>query len=325
MLKHFALLGSICSRRSSHRGLSCERRVPRILRQPSVVFALMLITLLVNTASLPAVLISTGSGDASSDASVGIASYGSTVYLGNGWVITAGHVGSQDIQFGSTTYTPVGGTYHTITLNGDLADIVLYQVQHSGTYPNVPAVPLTTSAPQIGDQVTAIGYGQGANQPQLYFSSDAAYGYDLDGQQSVHQLTGTGLLANASVVANPSGVTGPVLLSNTSWNSTDVFSTYANQSNSFLLTPGDSGGALLNSSGQLMGILEAVYQYGDQTMPPTTGIFGEVSAAVSLYSYVGLINPIIVPEPASCLLVGSAALALVVLARGRRRTTSTAA
>src|SRR5271170_1227159 len=46
---------------------------------------------------------------------VGAIGSASGVYLYNGWVITAAHVGAGNFVLGTTTYTPIAGTTRSLT------------------------------------------------------------------------------------------------------------------------------------------------------------------------------------------------------------------
>jgi hypothetical protein len=260
---------------------------------------------------------------------------GSADYIGNGYVITARHVtnpGPVNVVFGGTTYFPVAGTTQFF---GD-SDIIAYQVLSAGNqHPNVTPLQVSGAAPVDGETVTAVGFGQGATgAEQLYYYDGTTFatpslahpanvgGYNLDGVPGVTERWGQGTLTDASNVGDPAGATGPVTVNG--FNSTDVFSQYytglederANVAlgplgnpNEFLVTGGDSGGALINSSGQLIGILETELIFNNQSA--TVGLFGNASGAVSLADFAGQINSFAAPEPSSLLLaaIGFGAIA----------------
>jgi len=86
----------------------------------------------------------------------------SGVYLGNDWVMTAGHVGSGTFALSGTSYYLVPGSVRGVIVSGTLADITLFQIS---TAPALPSLTISGSAPaaftgfQAGDQVVMIGYG----------------------------------------------------------------------------------------------------------------------------------------------------------------------
>ena len=102
----------------------------------------------------------------------------SGVYLRNGWVLTAGHVGPGNFTLGSGQYTVVpntASTGFTWTFDGTVytADLTIFQVQPDGvttfSLPNLPALPIAISAPQAfglgqaGSRMAMVGFGDGNN------------------------------------------------------------------------------------------------------------------------------------------------------------------
>ena len=89
----------------------------------------------------------------------------SGVYLGNGWVLTAGHVGSGNFTLNGITYTPIPNTAQNIAPNASnktSADLTIYQI---ASPPNLPPLTLSSSDPvafsatQTGSTVAMLGYG----------------------------------------------------------------------------------------------------------------------------------------------------------------------
>ena len=131
------------------------------LRLAKSLFALM--TVLGSFSSAWAV---TGTGSAATTSSTPGAAYvgyiigqdGSTLsgtYLGNDYVLTAGHVGAGNFTLGTTTYDYVAGS--AVNIGG--ADLTLFRI--SGD-PGLPALTLPTLAnPPIVDSTSfyLIGYG----------------------------------------------------------------------------------------------------------------------------------------------------------------------
>ncbi len=84
---------------------------------------------------------------------VGQVNGASGTYLGNGWVITAAHVGAGDFTLGGVTYIPVSGT--TTEIDGGDVDITLFQI---ASPPSLPSLPLrqTTPVPFTGGTADAV-------------------------------------------------------------------------------------------------------------------------------------------------------------------------
>jgi hypothetical protein len=107
-----------------------------------------------------------GSGSVNGWDYVGRAQDAGGVYLGNGWVITAGHVGEGDLYLDGTTYDAVPNSAQTITDSTGEADLTLFQI---ATSPDLPALSIATEAPSAADmsgsggsEVAMIGYGSGS-------------------------------------------------------------------------------------------------------------------------------------------------------------------
>jgi hypothetical protein len=88
----------------------------------------------------------------------------SAVYLGNGWVLTARHVGSGVFSLRGVSYQPVTGSEHYFTTSTGTADLTLFQIS---TSPALNPLTLSQSAPVAfsdtppGDETVMIGYGGG--------------------------------------------------------------------------------------------------------------------------------------------------------------------
>ena len=190
------------------------------------------------------------------------------VYLGNGWVLTAGHVGEGDFYLDGNTYDAVPRTAQTITTSIGEADMTLFQI---ATNPNLPALTIATSAPSAadmfgsgGDQVAMIGYG----------GSSKSWGLNTVTKNNLEvQVDGYSFLTVDFETAYG-----------------DPPSDFANLDNDAVLIPGDSGGGdfiydPLTSEWELAGINEAVDSNSDSYM-------------VELGYYATQINAITaVPEP----------------------------
>jgi hypothetical protein len=86
----------------------------------------------------------------------------SGTYLGNGWVLTAAHIGGGSFTLNGTVYAFVSGSVHTFTDSNGMADLTLFQISPR---PNLPPLVLATSPPTelsssgLGSSVTMIGFG----------------------------------------------------------------------------------------------------------------------------------------------------------------------
>lgn len=174
---------------------------------------------------------------------VGTVNEASAVYLGNGWVLTAGHVGAGDFVLtngpdaGTYTYT---GVSRSISNSNGTADLTLFQIANA---PNLPTLSLATSNPSQflsaspGSQTVMIGFGG---------SNGETWGYDTVAlnNQSI-SVDGYPYVTNDFIVSDGSLSNGTTSITNNSQ-----------------LVSGDSGGGdfIYNSAlgeWQLAGINEA--------------------------------------------------------------------
>lgn len=118
----------------------------------------------------------------------------SGVYLGNGWVLTAGHVG-----FGNFTFVSSGVTYTAIAGSGinlkdvggtGYADMYMFEIADP---PSLPALnlalnpPVAASPTQAGDSVVMFGNGGARDSWGVNVVSEINVGpLDLAGEQAEH-------------------------------------------------------------------------------------------------------------------------------------------
>ena len=91
-------------------------------------------------------------------ANVGESTSGPTVtYLGNGWVLTANHVGAGTVVLAGQAYAEVAGSEHRL-INPDStpADLLLFQIQGN---PSLPPMQISPVSPAVDTRVTMIGSG----------------------------------------------------------------------------------------------------------------------------------------------------------------------
>lgn len=234
----------------------------------------------------------------------------SVVYLGDGWVLTAHHVGAGSVVLGGVTYPNLPGTELQLD-NGDgtFADLLLFAIY---PYPDLPPLQIATGTPAYGENLILVGHGHdrgaatswdpnGAPPPGPYDGWDWASTYSL--------RWGT----NQSEGGAGSRVLG-----------TEAFYTSFDSGGSVdecQAAVGDSGGAAFVETGsqwELAGILYAIGEY--QNQPTQTALYGNLTYAADLSYYRDQILAVTsMPEPAAlpCLLGGGTLLGLV--GRGRIR------
>ena len=88
-------------------------------------------------------------------------------YGGNGWVLTAAHVGAGSFTLGGATYSATGTTFSNFTYNSQVADLTLFQISGTPSLAN-----LSLAQPPTGSSVELIGFGGGKS-----WGDNTIYGY----------------------------------------------------------------------------------------------------------------------------------------------------
>jgi hypothetical protein len=267
----------------------------------------------------------------------------SGVYLGNGWVLTADHVGAGTFVLNGGTYTAVSGsatrlsspdTYGTASPVG--ADLLLFRVNGASS---LPGLTLASSEIANGQEIFSVGFGLSRpadETPTTYYisgsgsnttwsttysdtatGSDGAYaesggGVRMWGNNYVTTYNSTsGEIGNmGDPVVNTFSVNGPIQGFVTQFYQNTPYDTEEQQ-----IAVGDSGGGVFNDSDQLVGINDATLNLDGQ--PGNTAAYADGSEYADLFQYENQIEAITgVPEPAYASL---SVLSLGALAMKRRR------
>jgi hypothetical protein len=208
----------------------------------------------------------------------------SGVYLGNGWVLTAAHVGAGSFTVNGGSYLAVPGSAQGITDSNGTADLTLFQI---ATQPNLPSLTLSLNPPvpfsrtQTGSTVAMLGFGGGHGE---------TWGVD-----TVTQI-------NELVDLHPSF---PYVSNDFFTVDGQFFDGPASIINNYQLVSGDSGGGdfIFNAATQtweLAGINEVT---GSGTF---NGQNVNISGMVQLNTYASQIQAVVTPapEPATWALLG---------------------
>lgn len=280
------------------RSLRVLKAVPRASHRTGWALRLLLcasIALATTTAS--AVLIITGNGNTSAPpgtddpgfAHIGQRSSGglTLIYLGNGWVLTANHVGEADLLLASVVYPHVPGSGVRF-VNDDLtlADLMAFRIVGSPQLPALPILEIALLSPGIGTPVTMIGRGYNQDAPTSWMGLDGwSWG-----------TTGGAIRWGTNVVADPAGL--PV-------DDTDSFPVDFTKpgepgvtTHEAQVVTGDSGGAVfarnLAGNWELAGVLFAAHGFFEQ--PAQTALEGNLSYSVDLARFRDQIIPLVRPE-----------------------------
>jgi len=222
--------------------------------------------------------------------STGNEEYCSGVYLGNGWVLTAGHVGWGNFTLNGILYTPIPDSAQTFTDSNGTADLCLFAI---ASPPSLPSLIISSGAPVafaskqiLGSTAALLGIG-GAS-----VATDApSWGIDT-----------------VTEIDEPLPVTATINGASYTFNSHDFFTDNGTVTrgshpynwsiiNNSMVVNGDSGGGdfIYNSTTQkweLAGINEATGSWTGANGDPYYGN-GSFSAFVQLSYYASQITPII--------------------------------
>jgi hypothetical protein len=208
----------------------------------------------------------------------------SGVYLGQGWVITAGHVGAGELALEGAAYPPVPGSWTPLRGDGPTpADVGLFRVDPA---PKLPPLEIAGRGPGLGEALLLVGCGLGRGER---FEWDGRVGFRWDPvsvrRWGRNRVAATGLEVPGSGLSTHAFAT--------------LFSTGEPQEAQAAV--GDSGGGafvLRRGSWKLAGILFSVAGHPGQ--PAQTAIDGNATHLADLSRYREQIEAVTGPrsEPA---------------------------
>lgn len=196
----------------------------------------------------------------------------SAVYLGDGWVLTAAHVGAGPVVFEGARFAPVPGSAVTLDAPGALgkkADLVLFRVDPP---PDLPRLGLRKAPVQPGTPLLMMGYGRGRGEPAAF---EDKRGYEL--KLGAVKRWGTNR-AQDSRVPLPGPGSSLTLCFHTQFTSGET-------PHEAQASPGDSGGAVFArgaSHWKLAGLMIAVVAQG---RPRKLALYGDRTSVADLSFY----------------------------------------
>ena len=203
-------------------------------------------------------------------ANVGSVNGGSGTYLGNGWVLTAAHVGAGPIAFDSGAFQPDGRVIRLSNPDTSLADILLY---HLVLTPGLTGSVVSSSTPAIGSLVDLVGYGRIRGSAEQSFSTEygpkSGFYWSPNGTKSY----GRNLIQT--------GVTTRTLLGVGSFRGFILDFTPPDAQ----VATGDSGGAVFyknSATWELAGMIEALASF---VYPLPASVYGDESWIMDLPTY----------------------------------------
>lgn len=280
-------------------------------------FAICLAMTLVGQPAAQAVLIQTVSGtgnvtvppDDPGWANVGVLGVGTGIYLGDGWVLTASHVGVGPLVLSGTTYAAQAGTTVQLTNGGSpgrttLTDLILFRLEAPPA--GLSGLTIAATTPADGTPVTMIGAGRdrgpftewsidtGTEPPTwtVVPSGGDAAGYLTDITRAMRW--GTNAIDSSDVWVRASDLVPPLDVLSIA----TVFDVQPGGTEAQAVF-GDSGGGLFvknDMAWELAGLIFDVAAYAGQPVPGGTAVFGNLTYSADLSFYRPQIMAI-VPEP----------------------------
>ena len=288
---------------------------------------------------------------------VGVRGVGSAVYLGDGWALTAAHVGGGTVTLGGLDYTVVAGSAVRLKdpdLGGN-TDLVLMKLnpnETTGLLPPLPTLNIASTPVQAGAAIWMIGAGRSCGTVREYqvtqnpdetftwngtrstwtlYTFDPKYPrkpyFDADG----NRYAGEYAYGYTTVTSTPrvvrwgtNVVDADIRFLMTGYGWVNGFYTIFDDNgdpNEAQAASGDSGGGVFAADGTLLGIMLAASIFPNQ--PDNTAIFGNASLVLDLSYYLPQILAIApelaVPEPATLTML--LATSVFVVLRKRRAVT----
>jgi hypothetical protein len=201
-------------------------------------------------------------------ANVGVCDRWTAVYLGQGWVLTAAHVGASNVELEGKLYAAdVRSRKRVANSDGTAADLMLFRIDPE---PDLPSLAISDEPPPIGSPIVMVGSGLGRG---VKTTGEGRVGFTW--QAPSHKRWGTSILQE--------------YLHDQSVGNTDTFSTrfsIAMTAYEAQAALGDSGGAAfayLEDRWQLVGIILAVDHHIGQ--PERSSVYGNRTMIADLARY----------------------------------------
>ena len=210
----------------------------------------------------------------------------SGVYLDNGWVVTASHVGAGSIVLQGVSYAPVPGSEIRLT-NADAPDpdLVVFKLYEE---PPLPALDLPSGPVAGGESVIMVGNGRNRGAATTWEGVDGwQYASGRTMRWGTNRVGDVGVDTEIPLGSGPSQTRSFIL-------NFDELRGPARDDPEGQAVPGDSGGAVFafrNGAPELIGLLFAQSLFVDQ--PAETALFGQSSLVADLHFYQPQIQAII--------------------------------
>lgn len=222
-------------------------------------------------------------------ANVGQVNGSTGVYLSDGWVLTANHVGAGAFVSNGQSYGYNGVDSYQI--NG--TDLRLFKLS---TFPVLPSLNLATSSPSVGSVVVMIGAGRTAQDSLTNWYVDAD---TSTWTWSEDQFVGADYIFSGFVTDSSKSVrwgTNTINGFTTLYNSPAFYTYFSNTNPTSYEAQAvrhDSGGAIFTQNGtnwELAGTIVAVQPFNGQPGGVNNAIFGNYTIAIDLSAHATDIN-----------------------------------
>lgn len=190
---------------------------------------------------------------------VGTVNGASGIYVGNGWVVGAGHVGWNNFLLNGTLYNFDGNALRLTNSDGSTTDMVMF---HLAPPPNLPSLLLASNTPAAYSQVDMMGYGKIAGSAETTIGAYRGFYWSASGYKSWGNnrvKTGGAFVINAGA--------GNITVFTTDFSSPGTPAPGSQTTDEAQAAVGDSGGAVFHQTGsgwELAGMIDAIGTYGDQ-------------------------------------------------------------
>lgn len=209
---------------------------------------------------------------------VGTVNGASGIYVGNGWVLTAAHVGSGNLLLNGTNYVFDGNSLRLTNSDGTATDMVMF---HLSPPPMLPSLLLASNTPTAYSQVDMVGYGRIAGSTQTNIGSYEGFywsplGFKSWGNNKVYP--GGVSIINAGF--------GDVSVFATDFTSPGTTGSGSPTSDEAEAASGDSGGGVFQQSGsiwELAGMIDAIGT--ENTQAANTAVYGDLTYLVDIATY----------------------------------------
>ena len=246
---------------------------------------------------------------------IGTLNGASGIYIGNGWVLTADHVGAGNFTLNGTTYL-WNGSPATRLNNTDgtgPADVIMFQLTTRPT--DVNHLTIASTSPVIGTVFYNVGYGLARDTAEEYFTYNSTTKVFTETTNSSAAYQGFSYGSPNTKSWGQNSIAGFQSYNIGFGNVNAFYSTFTGTTDQ--IVSGDSGGGVFNSLGVLIGMNDAIGTYSSQ--PADTAFISDQSDLINIAPFYSQITQISgVPEPSSWAMLFAAGVSLFLIFPPRR-------